>query len=462
MNVETPTPIPASETYPSYDALWHLKTLGVISDAGRPNDWSADAVTRPTRVAIIDTSVAAEHPNLLSAVDRTLSLDLFSARLGSFSFAKDGNAAIGDLQLNWSTPVANSLPLTRELLKEFVDRLSKEFTAHYRGIKPCVSPTFSAHGTCVAGLVGARPAVAQQLGIDGHVWDLPLPYMGVDPTCEIVQISTNFDPHPESLLLAFLYTQLVGADLILLPRSIPDPSRIVPELTDQQIGNEDLQTATQRVALRPEDKEMWTELAQLIVEVSMHCPVICAAGNANEENGIYPANLATEHNGIISVGALNAKGYRSSYSSLASAMVFAPGNDAEIFDRNEVRLDEMRADYDGVGVPDGNSNYKYSSYDVIATDVPGRGGYSTSPFDREYPDRRMREFGSYFCRFGGTSAASALVCGFLSLGMSMGRLKDRDGPAAKSWLLSNSQVIGTDDSKLRMPSWTGKVSFPDS
>lgn len=97
MNVETPTPIPASETYPSYDALWHLKTLGVISDAGRPNDWSADAVTRPTRVAIIDTSVAAEHPNLLSAVDRTLSLDLFSARLGSFSFAKDGNAAIGDL-----------------------------------------------------------------------------------------------------------------------------------------------------------------------------------------------------------------------------------------------------------------------------------------------------------------------------------------------------------------------------
>ncbi|MBC9245137.1 S8 family serine peptidase [Paracoccus sp. 11-3] len=459
MNIENP--LPASETYPSYDALWHLKTLGVLAADSAPNGWSVERCDPPTRVAIIDTSVAVEHPNLVGVVNRDLSLDLFSARLGSFSCFMDGKQPIGNLPLEWETDISDGLPHARRLLTEFVDRLSIGSTAHYRGIKPCVSPTFSTHGTCVAGLVGARPSIAAQVDITGHISQLPLPYMGVDPTCEIVQISTNFDPHPESLLLAFLYAHLIKADLILLPRAIPDPSRIVPELTDVMVGQQDLQQATRRVPLKPEEKEMWTELAQLIVAVSKQCPVICAAGNANEENAIYPANLATDHNGIISVGAINAKGYRSSYSSPESATVFAPSNDAEVFDRVEVRLDEMRPDYDAVGVPDTNSNHKFSSFDVIATDVPGRGGYSSSPFQQEYPDMRLREFGSYFCRFGGTSAAAALVCGFLSLAISTGRLVKSDGLVAKAWLLANSHLISSDTGDMMMPSWTGTPEFPD-
>lgn len=105
------------------------------------------------------------------------------------------------------------------------------------GVKPCTSATFSTHGTCVAGLVGARPALAQLQLPTGDIATLPLPYTGVDPMCEIVQISTNFDPDPETLLLAFLYTELIGADVVLMPRTIPDPSRIVPEL-GAKLGDE--------------------------------------------------------------------------------------------------------------------------------------------------------------------------------------------------------------------------------
>ena len=95
----------------------------------------------------------------------------------------------------------------------------------------------------------------------------------------------------------------------------------------------------------------------------------------------------------------------------------APSNDSEVFDRSEVRLDEQHKDYEDVGVPRPNSNFKYSSLDIITTDVPGRFGYSTSPFDAERPETGLREFGSYFCRFGGTSASSAIVGGFLRIAL---------------------------------------------
>ncbi|ARC89022.1 hypothetical protein [Rhodovulum sp. MB263] len=74
----------------------------------------------------------------------------------------------------------------------------------------------------------------------------------------------------------------------------------------------------------------------------------------------------------------------------------------------------------------------------------------------------MREFGSYFCRFGGSSAASAIVAGFVSLGRSLGEIPDcADGPAARNWLLSRCVRIDTDEGSFLYLSWSGKVSFPD-
>lgn len=449
-----------TETYANYDALWHLKAMGVLDKNNAPTGWTTTAA-KPTRVAIIDTSVAATHPNLVDAINPTLSLDLYSARLGSFPFL-NATDTLGDLKLNARTTLVSDMPHSSRLLTEFIDRLSAGQDAHYNGIRPMASPMFSTHGTCVAGLVGARPTIAQKKTHDGRVVDLPLPYVGVDHSCEIVQISTNFDPDPDQLILAFLYAHLISADVILLPRTIPDPLRMTPEISGIAMGDATLQHLTQRVAQSDDTLEKWEELASLIVAVSMHCPVVCAAGNANEADGIYPANLATNHNGIISVGAVNAKGYVSGFSNTDSTTVVAPSNDAELFDRTEVRLDEQRHDYDPRGVPATNCNDKYSHFDIITTDVPGPGGYSGSAVSHvATTDEPMVEFGSYFCRFGGTSASSALVCGFISLGMSTGVLTDRDGPGAKAWLIGQSQAINDDDSNVLIPCFSGTVCFPD-
>ncbi|SEN08099.1 S8/S53 family peptidase [Palleronia pelagia] len=459
MDGYTETAVPAAL---HYDALWHLVTLGVLDADHAPRGWALSKPEKPTKVVVIDTSAAPDHPNLVDAIDRDLSLDFFSARLGSFPYLPEGQDQIGALPLDWTTTIADGLPRSSGLLAELVDRLSSGSAAHHLGVQPCVSPMFSAHGTNIAGLVGARPAIAQQALPGGGTADLPLPYSGVDPMCRIIQVSTNFDPAPESLILAFLYADLVGADVVLLPRVIADPVRTVPELDDIKIGDRSLGDMVRQVAPVEGEADLWSELAALIVAVSHRRPVVCAAGNAAEDGGIYPANLATDHNGIISVGAVNAKGQRSGFAPARGVTVAAPSNDAEIFDATEIRLDESAPDYDPIGVPVDNDNAKYSRFDVISTDVPGPAGYSGSSVPTDPVGAPIREFGSYFSRFGGTSAASALVAGFLSLGMSTGAMTGRSGVEAKGWLLGKCHAVGDPDAPLSMPCWDGKPTFPDA
>ncbi len=453
------------ELYPDYDALWPLIAMGVRSADRAPKGWSPGAPDgRRTRVAIIDTSVAVDHPNLKDAVNRTLAFDLFSTRLGAFPY-RPPREKIGPLALNTSTTVATGLPRMTELLAELIDRLSPDSPAWIGKVQPMVSAEFSTHGTAICGIVGARAtAVPAAPGypspVPGETF-VPLPFCGVDPNCEIVPISTNFDPSPESLILAFLYAELIDADLILLPRTMPDPSREVPELT-RIVDGKMLRDLVAPTPVPPEEVQSWEELAQLIPIISLKRPVVCAAGNGNEEHGIYPANLASEHNGIISVGAVNAKGYRSGYSSSRYLTVMGPSDDSESFDRAEVRLDERSADYTGIGVPAGNSNFKFSHFEVISTDVPGMFGYSRTPFVSVEPSIGVREFGSYFCRFGGTSAASAFVAGFLALGKSSRELSpDADGLEAKAWLLSRCMAITDGEDEYHFPSWDGRARFPD-
>jgi len=445
------------EAYSDYDALWHLKTLGILDKDNAPIEWVAPASSnRKTRVAMIDTSVATGHPNLKGAVNRKLAFDLFSTRLGAFPYL-DPDAKIGPLNLNSGTRVAEGLNETSHLLTQLNDRLSHSAPAQLGGITPTVSQEFSVHGTAIAGLIGARPCL-----VPTSSGEMKLPYSGVDPYCEIVPISTNFDPDPEQLILAFLYAELINADVILLPRIIPDPFRTLPELSQHTMNGDDLGTLIAPSIISPQEATLWEQLAELIVAISLKRPVVCAAGNSNEEFAIYPANLANEHNGIISVGALNAKGYRSGYSGAGSTTVMAPSNDAEIFDKTEVRLDEQRQNYSPIGVPENNSNFKYSNFEIVSTDVPGRFGYSSSPFIAERSDLELREFGSYFCRFGGTSAASAIVAGFLSLGKTTQELvENADGLVSKNWLLSKCKTVPEDDMTHKVPTWFGDPSFPD-
>ena len=452
-----------------YDSLWHLVAMGVLTPEHTPNGWSCTSpANRPTRVAVIDTSVAFAHPNLVGAVNTSLALDLFSARLGSFS-GRGPTDTLGTLILGDSAALVEGLPLSTARLAELRSRLAVGQPAWFKGIAPATSAVFSAHVTAMAGLIGARPTrvAAQQSSLPSSDGMIALPYCGVDPTCDIIPISTNFDADPEALILAFLYADLINADVIVLPRVIPDPLRTLPELSPYVFDDLADQTLAELSAPNPmsnTEKDLWDELLEIIVRVSHRRPVVCAAGNANEEYGAYPANFASEENGLISVGAINAKGWHCSYSTMRNLTIWAPSTDAERWDRAEVRLDVRAPDYDAEVVPVPNNNDRYSRFDIISTDVPGMGGYSISPYPGggSADQGAIREYGSYYCRFGGTSAASAQVAGLLSLAQSTGMLPQGcSGIEAKSWMLANAVPLSTDRGSILCASLNGNASFPD-
>ena len=455
MNIETNF---AQEIYSNYDALWHLRVMGLLDEKNCHKVLNkASSVAQRSRIALIDTSVAVKHPNLSGTIKTDLALDLFSTRLGAFPYLS-ADSKLQEQGYNTRTRIAEGLPHSSRLLDELVDRLCHGAPALHNKIWPTTGAEFSSHGTAITGLMAAQPTVVEA---GDHTPEIPLPYMGVDPSCEVIPISTSFDPDPEQLIIAFLYAELICANVIVLPRIIPDPMRTLPTLSHFGLPEDDLAHAIMPTPLSDERAEQWAELAELIVKISLQRPVVCAAGNASEASGIYPANLADDHNGIISVGAINAKGFPSSYSDVRNVTVVAPSNDGEVFDVGEIRLDVQNKDFDPDVVPEPNSNDKFSSWDIIATDVPGRFGYADSPYANEPDYGKMREFGSYFCRFGGTSAASALVGGFLSLGWSSGALDQGcDGLGAKAWLLSKCQTVADDNTNAQLPIWSGNASFP--
>ena len=426
-----------------YDSLWHLVALGVLTPDHAPDGWWPDDVSCPARVVMIDTSVAMDHPNLADAINRDLAFDLFSTRLGAFA-GLQGAATIGARGFGNASGLVAGLPGCQTLLAELMQRLAPDQPPLLGGVQPATGALFSGHGTAIAGLIGARPAMVSRAAAHLDAGDDPLlslPYCGVDPTCEIVPVSTNFDDDPEQLILAFLYADLVKADVIVLPRGIPDPFRRAPELFAMDLGNATLGDLVQPCPVSDRDRALWEELAELIVKLSLRRPIICAAGNDNEDDGIYPASLASDHNGVIAVGAVNAKGWPCSFSPVSGLTLWAPSSDGTRFDSAEVRLDMRQPRYDQLGIPANTHNDRFSALQIISTDVPGQGGYAASPYDGPEPDDGLREYGSYFCRFGGTSAACAIVAGLLSLARGLGHVPPTaDGIEAKSWLLAQSKA----------------------
>ncbi|WP_353471125.1 S8 family serine peptidase [Salipiger sp. H15] len=459
-----------SGRYDGYHALWHLFTLGLIdsvatfdSDAWGEAEDRVTAGGRRTRVALIDVSVTPGHPNLDGAIAWDLAVDFFSSRLGTFpepngSRFKDLLAAakpIGDARAK-----ALFTELTAHLAKEDVAARDAAVTA--QRVFPATSAAFSGHGTAMAGLIGARPVPPEMVQLVGTtVTPLPndedlqvdsplaghgLPYIGIDPTCEIVPISTSFDPDPEQFLAAMLYAHIIDADLIVLARDFPDPWRSPLTGALGKGGTVDpaelaLLRETHPVTVSPEEETLWDSLHDLVPAMSMTRPILCASGNGGDTTMLYPGLLASDRNGIILVGAHTSLGTRAGYSNIGTdalpITLYAPSGDSERLDSEIVRLDQTSPDFHANTHAPGTleESEPFSALDVISTDVPGAAGYNGSPFPEILPaENTLPDYRSYYCRFSGTSAATAIASGVLALAMSTGKVPRGDGVGAKKKL----------------------------
>lgn len=129
--------------------------------------------------------------------------------------------------------------------------------------------------------------------------------------------------------------------MIVLPRGLPDPKRSIVDPKNELKAdlelwkNQDAANLFTRIAvadqggpeLEPKAAQKgsnpdrpWHVLKQLILAISRHIPIVCAAGNSGESQLIYPASLAADNNGIIAVGAVTVEGFRSGYSNYGEGL----------------------------------------------------------------------------------------------------------------------------------------------
>jgi len=449
-------------SYPTYHALWHLERLGVVSDLTRfasPDAWTkVSRGGRKTRVALIDTSVDLDHPCLAPAMDRARALDFAARNHGVFAVARaDLSGAEAQARSEVISAAAAAAGTGDTPSARFLRDLGQAH-ATQAGARPATARAFSGHGTSMAGLIGARPAADVFLHNparlspkprDAGQTEVALPYAGIDPFCEIVAISTSALPSADQMLAALTYADLIGADLVVLAASLPDPTRAAvglvpatpPETGMVPVGQTD--TGAQSAPASAAELAAWDGLRDTFLDVSSRRLILCAAGNAGDGLTAYPANLAAPDNGIVAVGACTADGLRASYSAGGApgqgVTLFALSGDAPALNAAEFRLDPFAE----LNTPDEKALFDrpgarpVAVETLISTDVAGRPGYSSTQYGqvwREDPGPKGApvafEFASFFCEFSGTSAATAVAAGLVSLGFSTGRLTRGTAPAA--------------------------------
>ncbi|MCR8549294.1 S8 family serine peptidase [Salipiger sp. P9] len=394
------------DSYPEYPALWPLLKIGVVSDAqsfASPAWDAAEAAQKTVTVALIDTSVAWENPCLYDAVDR--------ARLADFSVDPEGVFPVPDAALTppelaqrQALPAAAQLPQAPE--------------------RAAVRGAFSGHGTAMAGLIGGRPPAsgirlhrpARYAGQPASSTIEDLPFAGVNPYCRIVPISTTSEPNPVVLKNAFTYAQSIGADVIVFATALepvfpPAGGIPAPDANSAPALDADL-------AIDAAVQSAWQALDDKIREIGQQTHIVCAAGNTGETAPTYPARLSDPTNLIVSVGALTSEGGLAPYST-AEADVYAPSGDAGRLDREAVRLDPYS--FKPFGLPANASGGEEVSFlDLISTDVPGPFGYNPSPHEWEPRAADLHlDLGSLFCRFSGTSGATAIAGGLIALALQL-------------------------------------------
>lgn len=458
-----------------YDAFWHLQAIGLLVPTAEPepatqariptNIWARLKEAPEALVALIDTGVSA-HPYLTG---RLVGPDE-AAGLVPMAPGGQGKSA-ADLDRTFDLSAAPALPAApgeaakymeteypdswfrdwglcpvdggedwqknvKELVKSNVNKLS------FNSGAPITSnQKFSAHGTSCAGLVVASSEnfKPSRSGPQQSTF-VPPYYRGVDPGSKIMSVTTSFAPRPDLLTLAFVLAANKKADVILFPRGLPREIDLADHLSNPATAAK--MTKEEREAALP-----WQMLKETILAVSRMIPVVCAAGNESEGRPIAPARFAAEeNNGIISVAAMSYFGYRSSYSNFGEGItVAAPSDDAEIFNRNQVRLDKTdrfvtEHPYDYFAKNLVKVEIPFGEATIRTIDVPGEFGFSDSSSNAEA--KLWTEPESFFTDFGGTSAAASIVAGVASLMQRAAKSRPNgprlDGPQIRKILVSTA------------------------
>jgi len=474
-------------SYPRFPGLWHFDAVGLAvpapganggcADGGTENggavaEWKAaaravESTGRRTRIALIDTPVAIDHPCLGDTLMRDLAID----------FALNPPLTPGESAPDDPKARADAI---RKNVKEYARRIDQ-------GTGLAQSRFPGSHGTAMAGLIGAQPSLAtlyrpERLGPPGPdageapaapaaALGMPLPYAGLDPTCEILPVSISAWPGPHELYAALEYAMLRDVDLIVIATDLPNPfarDGAESDAAPQKTPTADFAEVPHFIAAT---EPFWAVLTRRLGEISEEVPILCAAGNASDEFA-YPARLSTLHKGIFSVGAVNSQGAWTTYSPQSEVTLAAPSGDAERWHRpDKPRLDVYRGDFGkDEEEPYARGTFPYERMPVpvlVAADIPGKQGYNSAIFEAVRLQRKVDEatedirvngvdavlprdadpalaallrkerglpvyldFGSNFCLFSGTSAATSVAAGLISLAISTGLLPRRTSPAA--------------------------------
>ena len=413
--------------------LWHLHDAGVVRlshrrEGGlryRVEDTVWDEVyseeVEPSVVAVIDNGCCTDHPHL-PFNEAVLPAPCFATHDFGATYPARGaraEAAREEHAVNHFEEAAARVPGFWDRIEALggqggrhapMERLD-EIVADLRGRDGVArgidsyAEDFPVHGTLTAGVIAARPP-ADRPGA--------LPYFGVDPRARVLPLNTSLRPDFLSLIHALLYAVGMGADVVLIPRAIWRPE---PWEEDPDPHRPDDLRATRL------DTDTRLQVDAALFEVLLHVvgeavPVVIAAGNNGLSRAqVYPARLAGERNGLISVGALS--GARtadehalvSGYSNTRGVTIHAPSDDAETWDRDARRLDPGGRTVQEHGADPGEA---FSGWSVLATDIPGAFGDASGGLAPYRRDRRTNRR-SLFAPFGGTSAASAIVAGAASL-----------------------------------------------
>ena len=425
--------------------LWHLHDAGVITlelaDGGdlpryevTGSVWDDlyDDDVDPSLVAMIDNGCSSQHPYLPPVADAggmvegidfaTHDFGAIIRPLGAAGNAEDCttdregrrnhfNAAnTADPQF-WQR--INDFDQATDIsgVSDIIDALEK-FAGVVRSVTT-YAEDLPTHGTLLAGVVGARaPAMMPEECAEA------IAYFGADPRCRLLPLNTSFRPEFIGLIHALLYAVGMGADVICIPRAIYKPTAKGNKIDPHRPKDK----RASRIDTDPVVKEHAEVFESLLLEIAARVPVIIAAGNNGfKSEMVYPASLAGPDNALISVGAINGKRRLSSYTNTRNVTVYAPSDDAPVWTRRELRLDPKgRTMHDHV-VTQAESEPEdagdYSTWGVLSTDVPGAfgaedGGVSTiEEMANSSPIMQRSQFAS----FGGTSAASGIVAGVVSL-----------------------------------------------